>query len=240
MRKVFDGNPTYRRTILWTIFRIQWLVEVVSRFTGYYPVDTTISGAAIRAESANRAFECVQQNAEKNATYRNQSTATIIVMSSVGKPIAVNTSSMVTSPADGTEAAPILAAVAVRLTVTTLPMVNSIPFNCAMNIAATASYLRMEERERLASDEWPESDENDQISSCSISTYRAVPSILTVAPTGSTNLVTRLSTPRLSSKHLKESEEEELIRVSRIRMHTKILSSGALKFKGRDLKIPWK
>ena len=68
-------------------------------------------------------------------------------MSSVGKPIAVNTSSMVTSPADGTDAAPILAAVAVRLTVTTLPMVKSIPFSCAMNIAATASYLVERERD---------------------------------------------------------------------------------------------
>ena len=77
----------------------------------------------------------------KSKTYRNQSTATIIVMSSVGKPIAVKTSSMVTRPADGTEAAPILAAVAVKLTVITLPMVNSMPFNCAMNMAATASYL---------------------------------------------------------------------------------------------------
>lgn len=33
--------------------------------------------------------------------------------------------------------------------------------------------------------------------------YRAVPSMLMVAPTGSTNLVTRLSTPLFSSRHLK-------------------------------------
>lgn len=32
--------------------------------------------------------------------------------------------------------------------------------------------------------------------------YKAVPSILIVAPTGSTNLVTRLSTPFISSRHL--------------------------------------
>lgn len=32
--------------------------------------------------------------------------------------------------------------------------------------------------------------------------YNAVPSILMVAPTGSTNLVTRLSTPFISSRHL--------------------------------------
>lgn len=32
--------------------------------------------------------------------------------------------------------------------------------------------------------------------------YRAVPSILIVAPTGRTNLVTRLSTPFISSRHL--------------------------------------
>lgn len=45
------------------------------------------------------------------------------------------------------------------------------------------------------------SEENDQVSCRVVCTYRAVPSIFTVAPTGSTNLVTRLSTPRLSSKH---------------------------------------
>lgn len=33
--------------------------------------------------------------------------------------------------------------------------------------------------------------------------YRAVPSMLIVAPTGSTNLVMRLSTPLFSSRHLK-------------------------------------
>lgn len=32
--------------------------------------------------------------------------------------------------------------------------------------------------------------------------YKAVPSMLIVAPTGSTNLVMRLSTPLFSSKHL--------------------------------------
>lgn len=32
--------------------------------------------------------------------------------------------------------------------------------------------------------------------------YRAVPSMLIVAPTGSTNLVMRLSTPLFSSRHL--------------------------------------
>lgn len=80
-------------------------------------------------------------------------------MSSVGKPTAVRTRSMVTRPALGTEAAPIEAAVAVSDTVTTLPIPSSIPFNWAMKIAATAS-------------------------------YKAVPSMLTVAPTGSTNRVT--------------------------------------------------
>ena len=39
-------------------------------------------------------------------THKNQSTATIIEMSSVGRPTAVNTSNMVTRPADGTDAAP--------------------------------------------------------------------------------------------------------------------------------------
>lgn len=92
-------------------------------------------------------------------TYRNQSTAMIMEMSLVGKPRAVKTSSMVTRPAEGTDAAPIEAAVAVSETMMIWPKLNCTAFICAMKIAATAS-------------------------------YRAVPSMLTVAPTGSTNLVT--------------------------------------------------
>ncbi len=48
-------------------------------------------------------------------TYRNQSTAMIRVMSSVGRPTDVSTITMVTRPACGIPAAPILAAVAVIL-----------------------------------------------------------------------------------------------------------------------------
>ncbi len=48
-------------------------------------------------------------------TYRAQSTAMIRVMSSVGRPTEVNTITMVTRPAWGIPAAPILAAVAVML-----------------------------------------------------------------------------------------------------------------------------
>lgn len=48
-------------------------------------------------------------------SYSNQSTATIIEISSVGKPTDVKTSIIVTRPALGTLAAPILAAVAVKL-----------------------------------------------------------------------------------------------------------------------------
>lgn len=92
-------------------------------------------------------------------THRNQSTAMIIEMSLVGKLRAVSTSNIVTRPAEGTDAAPIEAAVEVNDTITIWPRLNSTAFICAMNIAATAS-------------------------------YRAVPSMLTVAPTGSTNLVT--------------------------------------------------
>lgn len=47
--------------------------------------------------------------------YSSQSTAMMYVTSSVGSPTEVRTSSMVTSPALGTLAAPILAAVAVKL-----------------------------------------------------------------------------------------------------------------------------
>lgn len=48
-------------------------------------------------------------------TYRNQSTAMMRLMSSVGRPTDVSTMTMVTSPAWGIPAAPILAAVAVIL-----------------------------------------------------------------------------------------------------------------------------
>lgn len=48
-------------------------------------------------------------------TYKAQSTAIMRVMSSVGSPTEVSTITMVTSPACGIPAAPILAAVAVML-----------------------------------------------------------------------------------------------------------------------------
>ncbi len=48
-------------------------------------------------------------------THRSQSTAMMREMSLVGSPTAVSTSSMVTRPALGTDAAPILASVAVKL-----------------------------------------------------------------------------------------------------------------------------
>lgn len=50
-----------------------------------------------------------------HATYNAQSTAMMRVMSSVGNPTDVSTITMVTSPACGMPAAPILAAVAVIL-----------------------------------------------------------------------------------------------------------------------------
>lgn len=50
-----------------------------------------------------------------NDTYKNQSTATMSVMSSVGRPTDVSTMTIVTSPACGIPAAPMLAAVAVIL-----------------------------------------------------------------------------------------------------------------------------
>lgn len=49
------------------------------------------------------------------STYRNQSTAMMSVMSSVGRPTDVSTITIVTNPAWGIPAAPILAAVAVIL-----------------------------------------------------------------------------------------------------------------------------
>lgn len=53
--------------------------------------------------------------ANANATYNAQSTAMMRVMSSVGNPTDVSTITMVTSPACGIPAAPMLAAVAVML-----------------------------------------------------------------------------------------------------------------------------
>lgn len=52
---------------------------------------------------------------EVQNTHRNQSTAMMRLMSSVGRPTEVSTMTMVTSPAWGIPAAPILAAVAVML-----------------------------------------------------------------------------------------------------------------------------
>ena len=54
-----------------------------------------------------------------HATYNAQSTAMMRVMSSVGNPTDVSTITIVTSPACGIPAAPILAAVAVMLRVQT-------------------------------------------------------------------------------------------------------------------------
>lgn len=51
----------------------------------------------------------------EQGTYRNQSTAMISVISSVGSLTDVNTITIVTSPAWGIPAAPMLAAVAVML-----------------------------------------------------------------------------------------------------------------------------
>lgn len=54
-------------------------------------------------------------------TYRNQSTMTIRVLSSTGRPTAANTITMVMRPACGTPAAPMDAAVAVILKKTMVP-----------------------------------------------------------------------------------------------------------------------
>lgn len=61
-------------------------------------------------------------------TYRNQSTATIMVISSVGRPTAVSTMIMVTRPAEGTAAAPKEAAVEVSEIIIKSGSVNTMPF----------------------------------------------------------------------------------------------------------------
>lgn len=72
-------------------------------------------------------------------THRNQSTAMMRVMSSVGSPTEVNTITMVTSPACGIPAAPILAAVAVMLFYNTkLYILNSyLDKSCNVNISTS-------------------------------------------------------------------------------------------------------
>ena len=57
----------------------------------------------------------VLNNIKTRNTYKNQSTARMRLISSVGRPTAVKTINMVTRPALGILAAPILAQVAVRL-----------------------------------------------------------------------------------------------------------------------------
>ena len=52
---------------------------------------------------------------QKKKSYNNQSTASILLISSVGNPTAVRTITMVMRPAPGTAAAPMDAAVAVML-----------------------------------------------------------------------------------------------------------------------------
>lgn len=61
------------------------------------------------------------QKYKKNA-YKNQSMARMSLTSSTGSPTADNTIAMVTKPADGTPAAPMAAAVAVRLPNTSIYM----------------------------------------------------------------------------------------------------------------------
>ena len=61
-------------------------------------------------------------------------------ISAVGRPTVCKTMTIVTNPAEGIPAAPILAAVAVILIVMTWPMDKETPLSCAMKIADTASY----------------------------------------------------------------------------------------------------
>lgn len=60
-------------------------------------------------------------------------------MSFTGKPTDCNTITIVTNPADGMLAAPIDATVAVKLIIMYSTKFKFRPFNCAMNIGATAS-----------------------------------------------------------------------------------------------------
>ena len=70
----------------------------------------------------------------------NQSTAKIMVTSSAGSPTVSNTITIVTNPACGIPAAPILAAVAVMEIAATSPIDIVFSLTCAMKMAAIASY----------------------------------------------------------------------------------------------------
>jgi hypothetical protein len=63
----------------------------------------------------NQHVSIVKYEERKKKAYKNQSTDRMSVISSIGKPTAVSTIVMVTRPACGTPAAPMAAAVDVRL-----------------------------------------------------------------------------------------------------------------------------
>lgn len=138
----------------------------------------------------------------QEATHRNQSTAMMSVMSSVGSPTEVSTITMVTSPAWGMPAAPILAAVAVILDwgKTWRQMKQWLPLDKPRLLISSfvESYLMVMIWPKFISMllTWA-------MKMAASASYRAVPSMLMVAPTGSTKRVIRLSILLFSSRHLK-------------------------------------
>ncbi len=108
--------------------------------------------------------ESLQTFTAVRAISSTRSTAMINPWLSVGSPTAWRMMTIITRPAWGMPAAPILAKRAVKATISCCGSARSIPLCWAMNKTATTS-------------------------------YRAVPSILMVAPKGSTNDPTRLLTP---------------------------------------------
>lgn len=140
----------------------------------------------------------------QQATHRNQSTAMMRVMSSVGSPTEVSTITMVTRPAWGMPAAPILAAVAVildwRETHRRIKQCLLLFRLMSIFICRTSS-----EKSYLIVMIWPKFISillTWAMKMAASASYRAVPSMLIVAPTGSTKRVIRLSILLFSSRHL--------------------------------------
>ncbi len=75
---------------------------------------------------------------EKKLFYKKKSTANIRLISLTGKPTDCKTITIVTNPADGIEAAPTDATVAVKLIIIYSTKVRCLSFICAIKIGATA------------------------------------------------------------------------------------------------------
>lgn len=122
-------------------------------------------------------------------THKSQSTAMMLITSSAGNPTVSRTITIVTRPACGIPAAPTLAAVAVTLE--TKSQINQIIKTSKISTRGTYHTATVFPNDISIPFSWA-------IKIAATASYRAVPSMLIVAPTGMTNRVTRGSKPILS------------------------------------------